>query len=269
MKVNFIVIGAAKSATTSLCNGLSLHPDICFSNPKEPQFFSNPDWRLKIENYHSHFKNDAKLYGEGSTNYTKLPLYNKNIPIDIYDYNSDMKFIYIIRHPIDRIVSHYIHAFNRGYETTDINTAINNNPHFLNLSKYYFQLHSYIEVFGRENVKLLFFDDFVNNPQKVLNDVYSFLNIDSMVIDKKNLNENKSFNKRVVHYKYDAPDTLIKKIKKIFIILNQNFITSKKIAEKPVISIKNKEMLIKALQEDIYNIEKLTNRDLSHWLKIN
>jgi len=267
MKVNFLVIGAAKSATTSLCNGLSLHPEICFSNPKEPQFFSNSNWRLNIENYHSLFKTNAKLYGEGSTNYTKQPLFNNNIHTDIYEYNPDMKFIYIIRNPIDRIISHYIHAFNRGYETSNINTAISNNNHFLNLSKYYFQIHPYIEVFGRKNIKLLFFEDFSNEPQKVLNDVFSFLNIDSIKIDKKNLHENKSFNKRTLHYKYDAPDTLIKKIKKIFIILNHNYIKSKNIVEKPLLSTRNKEILIEALKEDIFNIEKITDRDLSQWLK--
>ncbi len=135
MKTNFLIIGAAKSATTSLCSGLSLHPDICFSDPKEPQFFSDPNWRQNLEGYHSLFKDDAKLYGEGSTNYTKQPLFNKNIHSDIYEYNPEMKLIYIMRHPIDRIISHYIHAYNRGYETTDLNSTLNTNKHFLNLSK--------------------------------------------------------------------------------------------------------------------------------------
>ncbi|MCB0382385.1 MAG: sulfotransferase, partial [Psychroserpens sp.] len=123
MTVNFLLIGAAKSATTSLSNALSQHPDICFSNPKEPEFFCKDNWRDKIENYHSLFKQKSvKLYGEGSTNYSKFPHYNKNIHKDIFDYNPNMKIIYMMRHPIDRIVSHYIHSYNRGHESiNDIN----------------------------------------------------------------------------------------------------------------------------------------------------
>lgn len=75
MLPNFLVIGAMKSGTTNLCHQMSLHPEIFFSEPKEPCFFSNDDrWQKGLSWYEVHF--DAviteKAIGEGSVNYSKL-----------------------------------------------------------------------------------------------------------------------------------------------------------------------------------------------------
>src|SRR5690349_21805688 len=112
MKVNFIILGAMKCGTSSLSKILSLHPDISFSQPKEPDFFSkNNDWKNKLHEYHSLFPKKAMLYGDGSTSYTKYPAYNLSIWDDIYEYNNNMKFIYLIRNPIERTISHYVHLY--------------------------------------------------------------------------------------------------------------------------------------------------------------
>ena len=122
MKVNFLIIGAARSATTSLSSILASHQSISFSKPKEPQFFSKENWRDSIGAYHKLFKKkEGVLYGEGSTNYTKAPFFNKNIYSDILEYNPDMKFIYMVRHPLERIKSHYKFALERGYTIESIN----------------------------------------------------------------------------------------------------------------------------------------------------
>ena len=96
MKVNTLIIGAARSATTSLSQILDQHPDICLSRPKEPQFFSDPDWREKIETYHNCFHEEAKIYLDASTNYSKYPAFNKHIHQDIKEYNVSKKAINLI-----------------------------------------------------------------------------------------------------------------------------------------------------------------------------
>lgn len=266
MKVNFLIIGAAKSATTSLSNALSRHPDICFSHLKEPQFFSKTDWRDHIKSYHSLFKKEAKLYGEGSTNYTKHPSFNKNIHDDIFEYNSEMKLIYIMRHPVDRIISHYIHAYNRGYETSnDIDTSVMSNQHYIDTSRYGMQITPYIERFGRDHILLLFFDDFTSNPQHVLDVTFKFLNVEPIAVHKKDLDSNKSFNRRVLHYKYDHPKTLLDKLKKVVLII-KNYFNSDFLDSKPKMSKATKAHIINSLKDDISSIEALTERNLSHWL---
>lgn len=266
MIVDFLLIGSAKSATTSLCNGLTQHSDICFSEPKEPQFFSEDNWRDNLDNYHSLFKNkSAKLYGEGSTNYSKFPHYNKNIHKDILDYNPNMKIIYMMRHPIDRIVSHYIHSYNRGHESiNDINTALTSNTHYLDTARYAMQIEPYISHFGRQNILMLFFEDFISKPQQVLDITFDFLGIERILVNKNALDTNKSFNRRVIHHKYDNPKTIIEKIRKIGYII-KNYVNRDFINQKPKLSSKTKTFVLNNLKEEIQKIEKLTNRDLSLW----
>jgi len=267
LKVNFLIIGSAKSATTSLSNALALHPDVCFSQPKEPQFFSNKNWRTQLNHYHSLFKTDARLYGEGSTNYTKHPSFNTTIYNDIFEYNPKMKLIYIMRNPIDRIISHYTHTFNRGYElNSNIDNAVRTQNHYIDVSKYAMQIEPYINQFGKDNVLLLFFEDFINNPQQVLNTTYSFLNLKPQFVEKNVLDSNKSFNRRVLHYKYDNPKTIWDKLKKTILII-KNYFNKDFIDAKPLLQDSTKQYIIDHVKDDITRIESLTGRDLKHWLK--
>ena len=265
MKVNFLIIGAAKSATTSLSEILSRHPEICFSQVKEPQFFSDPNWREHIDDYHSNFKEDAKIYGEGSTNYSKRPLFNPNICEDIYEYNPEMKIIYIMRHPIDRIISQYIHLYNRGYENSkDLDALILSNPNYLDTTRYAMQITPYISKFGRKNILFLFFEDFISNPQKTANAVHQFLNVETLQIDQKVINRNKSFDRRVIHYKYDDPKSFWSKLKKLGLIA-KNYFNNDFIDNKPIISEFTRDHILTELEDDITTIEKITGKNLSDW----
>uniref|UniRef100_UPI00404B8713 sulfotransferase family protein n=1 Tax=Gelidibacter sp. TaxID=2018083 RepID=UPI00404B8713 len=264
VKVNFIIIGAAKSATTSLCDALSFHPDVCICHPKEPQFFSKTDWRLHLDTYHQLFTKTAKLYGEGSTNYSKFPSFNKHIHSDIYEYNPEMKIIYIIRNPIDRIKSQYIHMYKRGHETIkDINEAIRLNSGYINYSKYAMQIEPYIAQFGPSNVKILIFDDYIKNPQNVFNIVCDFLKIKQIAIDSDRLNKNTSHSYRIMHHKYDNPKSIFEKLRKVILVI-KSYLFKKEFSK---ITEDNKQFISQSVKEDIYKMEQLTQRDLSHWLK--
>ena len=263
MKVDFMVIGAARSATTSLSSLLALHPEICFSTPKEPQFFSQDNWRNSLEEYHTLFKNEAKLYGEGSTNYSKYPHFNKNIFNDIFEYNPDMKFIYMMRNPIDRIISHYKLAIERGYASEDINAEVLQKPIYIDTSKYFYQISPYIELFGSKNIKLVLFEEYINSHQNVLNKVFDFLGVSRIDISSKYAVINQSQAGTITHEKYDYPSSLLKKILKGFHVLSRRL--------KPVtidisLNEETKQKLISELSEDIKNLETLINKDLSHWL---
>ena len=103
---NFIIIGAAKSATTTLTTILPKHPDIFISKTKEPKFFGryyNKGWDW----YASRFSEGqgSALRGEGSTMYTSQMKAFKNTPELMHQYLPKLKLIYIVRHPLDRIIS--------------------------------------------------------------------------------------------------------------------------------------------------------------------
>ena len=180
---NFFVIGAMKCATSSLHEQLVLQPGIFMTELKEPNFFSDDEQYGKgIEWYESLFKPEKTdvLYGESSTHYTKLPTYPKtleriqqHIPA-----SANLKFIYVMRHPIDRLVSQYIHEWSQRNipSKTDINAAIHEYPELIDYSKYSVQLQPYFDRFGKSKVMPVFFERLISNPQPELERICTFLN---------------------------------------------------------------------------------------------
>ena len=126
------------------------------------------------------------------------------------------------------------------------------------------QIEPYITQFGLSNIKILLFDDYVQNPQSVFNDVFDFLEIEPMLIVSDKLNKNTSLSYRIVNHKYDNPKTITDKLKKMILIAENIFFKKKY----PKISEENKQLIIQSVEEDIKKMELLINRDLSHWLKI-
>lgn len=123
---NLIIIGAMKSGTTSLHHYLNLHPEICMSRQKELNFFiEERNWSRGIQWYKSHFEAEAKIYGESSPNYTMYPIW-KSVPERMFSVIPETKLIYIIRNPIEQIISHYVHKYAVGKENRSIEQALAN-----------------------------------------------------------------------------------------------------------------------------------------------
>ena len=96
---NFLIIGAQKSGTTSLYEYLKQHPDVLMSNKKETEFLAYDKFYLKGFNYYEKFFSGykgQKCVGEASTDYSNYVGLEKTIK-RIYDFNKNMKLIYILR----------------------------------------------------------------------------------------------------------------------------------------------------------------------------
>ena len=158
----FIIIGAMKSATSTLHNQLSAQPGIFMSTPKEPNFFSDDGIYKQGLGWYSGLFNEAvaeDICGESSTHYTKLPDYPQTIQ-RLKAAIPQPKLIYVMRHPVDRLISHYMHQWSQGVISCDINQAIDRYPELINYSCYGMQVTPYLKEFGSEAVLPLFFDDF-------------------------------------------------------------------------------------------------------------
>jgi hypothetical protein len=183
VKPNFFIIGAARSGTTSLYVYLDQHPEIFFSPVKEINFFSNPKiWGKGFKWYESHFNKakDVRAVGEASTSYTASP-FIKEVPQRILDYSPNAKLIYIVRDPINRLVSHYMHRVHRGIERRPFSEIVKNIEHEPTAwqGRYNYQLEQFLKLFNREQVLILSFDDLHKLSQKTVSDIFSFLGVDS------------------------------------------------------------------------------------------
>src|SRR6516165_1122868 len=104
---DFVVVGAMKSATTTLHEQLARQRGVFMSRPKEPNFFSDDliyargwDWYSSLFNA----ADDGVLRGESSTHYTKLPTFPRTVE-RMTHFLPRVKLIYVMRHPIDRLIS--------------------------------------------------------------------------------------------------------------------------------------------------------------------
>ncbi|MDC1453156.1 sulfotransferase domain-containing protein [Porticoccaceae bacterium] len=172
-----LVIGGAKCGTSSFSSMLQAHPEISLGLEKEPEILSK--WFNKVhERYKTHFRNDkTKIKVDASTSYAKMPFYG-NVAQRAYDLNPDLKIIFLYRDPIKRLCSHlnYDSWRNRIGEFND--DILWTNKKYINLSSYYYQLSSWLELFEDDRFLIINFDSLISCPQKTINAAYDFLGID-------------------------------------------------------------------------------------------
>lgn len=181
MLPDFVVIGAQKSATTSLCDLLAEHPRIFMTTPKEPFYFSRDDIYAKGQDWYESLYAEAKpnqLRGEGTTQCTQHYLYPE-APDRMKEAIPDAKLIFMARHPLDRIVSHWIHLVGYGgAEQRPFNQAVREDPRYVDHSLYDHQLEFYRERYGEDRLHVLFFEDFVRDQAGELKRVLDYLGIE-------------------------------------------------------------------------------------------
>lgn len=277
MKVNLMIVGAMKCGTTTLAELLNHHPSVSVAKNKEPHYFSQESWKNGIEKYHELFDASKPIWCDASTSYTCFPEFNLNIWEDIFEYNPYVKFIYIVRDPLERIVSNYMHLYERGYIDNDFQEALINVPSIINRGKYYMQIKPYIDVFGSSNVLILKFSDLKSNPLQVIEEVCSFVRIEKAFyaeVDFSKFHSNKSLGKRKRYYKYDGIEkkSFIKLIKKLsprlYSLIDKNIFhkSERGFKEKPVLTTDTIDIIRRNLETDLRCFQTLSDKDFSTWL---
>lgn len=175
---DFLIIGAMKCATSTLHEQLARQPGLFMSTPKEPNFFSNDEeWTRGMTWYRGLFA-DAKpgdICGESSTHYSKLPTYPLTIDRMRKSLPRDVKIIYMMRHPIERLISQYIHEWTQRFVSGTIDEALDTNPEMIAYSRFAMQLQPFIDILGRGNILPLYFEHFTSHQQQTLERVCAFI----------------------------------------------------------------------------------------------
>ena len=183
---DFLIVGAAKAGTTTLYHYLIKHPQIWMASCKEPCFFdsTDPNSRNGLDWYCSLFEGaqEGRLCGEASTNYTRWPTV-PDAPQLIAALLPNAKLIYIMREPVQRAYSHFVHRYEKerfpGQPfTMSFEEFIQSDPMVIQSSDYLTQIEKYLEFFPRESLLLLVFEDLTKKPVHSLKKVFEFLGID-------------------------------------------------------------------------------------------
>lgn len=204
-KPNLFIIGAMKSGTTYLHELLSTHPQIFMSLVKEPCYFVHPKelkrrwpemwknmyWKSE-ENYLKLFNgpDNTPIVGESSAEYTNYPLLS-GIPERIQRFNPDSRFIYILRDPIERTISHYWMYINYYALEIDPSEAIRKRPELIAISNYTMQLKQFLQFFNIDKIFVTTFEELTSNPKNSYQQILAWLNVDNTYIPD-NLNTPKN-----------------------------------------------------------------------------
>ncbi|MDX6518794.1 MAG: hypothetical protein QOF50_1640 [Gaiellaceae bacterium] len=180
MLPNLIVIGAAKCGTTSLHEYLDEHPEISMSRQKELDFFvPEKSGDRDLAWYAAQFE-DAPVRGESSPSYTAHPFYS-GPPERIAAVLPDVRLVYLVRDPIARIVSHYVHRSGTYPEMGTLEESLDHPDHgpwMIGLSRYWLQLERYLARFPAERILVVDSDELRARRPETLSQIFAFAGVD-------------------------------------------------------------------------------------------
>lgn len=189
MLPNFVIIGAQKAGTTSLYHYLQSHPDVHMPRNKEPDFFvAERNWDRGLHWYERQFDKagDAVAVGEASTTYTMHPHY-PGVPARIVSTLPDVKLVYLLRDPVERARSDYVHyryppaSDSRKFfarECLPIERALLENPLYLDTSRYAMQIDQYLEHIDRDRLLVITTEELAADRTATVRRVLTFVGVD-------------------------------------------------------------------------------------------
>lgn len=178
----FFIIGAAKCGTTSLHEYLDEHPQVAMTTYKECMYFTGDDWEQRLAGYAGLWAKDAPVRGESSTGYTAWP-WHPEVPERVAAKVPDARLIYLVRDPVDRVVSHYAQNVWDGVAVRSWEFFMDNLEDGWNIavwsSRYATQLERWLEHFGRERLLVLDARELRSDRDATIRQVLEFLEVDA------------------------------------------------------------------------------------------
>lgn len=272
---NLVVIGAMKCGTTSLHYNLDLHPGIAMSREKELYFFNEERaWNKGVDWYRRQFKEGTPWRGESTPGYTRAP-FSQGVAERMYRVIPDARLIYMVRHPADRVVSHYLHRIAVGQECLSIDEAVVDFPNceYVQRSRYYFQLSQYLRYFPAEQIRVVTLESFKANPGRAMAGIFRFLGVDdgftspefSTVRHKSSDKGKKNTVGLMLKWLSDTRAAKIFSTDFRMRLGRRLYAPFSKKVERPVLGSAVRKELLEYLADDITELEAHTGLDLSHW----
>lgn len=273
---HFIVVGAHKAGTTSLHHYLNQHPDIFLPSVKGADLLCQHAI-TELENagdYLAQFDaaETGQMCGEVSSVYLHA---GKPITEKIKRLFPTVKIIAMLRNPIDRTYSHALWA--RSYapdEVPHLDELILNSKKFLSPGLYATHLKQYFSCFGRDQIKLIRYDDFQNSSSQLITELYRFIGVDDRFtpdISRRHhsgtLKLSNSYNS-LLKTRASVSPVLKALIPKPIRGTIRNALYRKSHAPKPLMSRQLRLELVNYFRDEIMELKELTNLDVLHWLDL-
>jgi hypothetical protein len=293
----FIIPGASRSGTTTLHRYLSQHPDIFLPKGKEIHFFSKDELYSRGKDYYENefeARTDECAVGDISPTYWyRGKTYDKSgskqwtpendAPCRIYNHYPDVKLIFTLRNPIDRLQSQYWKNVRQGNEdTTPLKAAIDmelngerqpqtGKPCWLYLNHYPIHLRKWLKLFDKDQILFLIFEDWISDPSSALTSICNHIGIDPIETWDHDIETNPSVTPRIwllhnIYYQF-INDTIFDRvigrlgIRRIIYDLTSEL-------GKPNIDDETERILYNEFKHDFDSVEELTGKSVDSWRRV-
>jgi len=283
---NFFILGAAKAGTTSLYKLLIQHPDIFLPADKEPRFFSSDDYFNKGVNVYirNHFNSSQNFIARGDASPPYLSNHEKAAPRIHQAFGVQLRFMIIMRDPVKRAWSHYLHQVRYGVERNSFSNALatenivprEKRPAWTSYygdGLYAKQIKGWLNYFPKKNFLFLFTEDLNNDFTKVAQTAFDFLGVNaefSVAQEHSNVSGRSKY--LWLGSMLNRPNYATQAIKHLFPYILRKHIrdavnrwNKEPFTDPPILDTYIEQELRRKYMQDIVETEMLTGRNLSHW----
>jgi hypothetical protein len=295
VKTEYFVVGAAKAGTTSIYNALKEHEKFSLPNEKEPNTFntgcSNVPGKgpgdLHATTVLRRKKECDNNFNEpinaSRVDFSVSYLYDEKAPENIFEHNPGAKILIILRNPIQRAFSHYLHMIRDCRETLSFEGGLKAENkrvregfefswHYKSMGLYNEQVQRYVSSFG-ENVVVLKFEDFFSNKENVEKILAGFFDLEegTFKLSRERYNATGTVKNPLLAKIVNRPSAIRNLIKKLIPRETGRYLMSKLRnanldAKKPAITPEVHNMLIEFYRKDVDLLNNTLELDFSDWL---
>ena len=283
-KPNFFIVGAPRCGTTSLWAYLKGHPDI-FMSPEKELYFFDSDLRVRKESapalaeYLNHFSGagDEKKVGEATPSYLR----SQRAAKDIKAFCPGAQIIIMLRNPVDVMHSLHNSALDGSELNTDLEAALKADAErtgrerigYREFADFPDQVQRYFDLFGRENVLTIVYDELRGNPSAVCQSVLHFLDVRAnFAAEMPWINSNRQARNARLQMILRRPPPVLREISHVLmprwlrprvqrVLANSNLVAKPRAPMDPNL----RRRLQREFEPKVAQLSKLIGRDLSGW----
>jgi hypothetical protein len=284
---SFICVGAGKAGTTWLWEVLRRHPDVFLPDVKEIHYFNdiayegsdvrNPNFRRPVQWYLRFFApaRPGQVCGEISPSY----LWSATAPDAIHAFHPDMRILVMLRDPVDRLFSSYLFGQQKGeIGRISFEEALRTVDYLLARAPCSGAIGRYLELFGRDRVKVVFHEELVADPEAVLLDVERFIGVRPFVPDRVTERRNVTGASRFpvattflmrnrIRLKRHGLEWLVEAGKRLGVVRVFRWFQAqvRPYEQRPTVAPATEAFLRDFFREDVEQLERLLDVDLRRW----